>query len=108
MEAGLPAGGVVVFALVVSLAGIGVPGLWFDEVATLAASQRSWDALGRMLTDVDAVHAAYYALMHVWLGVVGYTPALLRVPSAWAMRRSWAVPSAGRGAALCTTLPPVQ
>lgn len=85
MEAGLPAGGVVVFALVVSLAGIGVPGLWFDEVATLAASQRSWDALGRMLTDVDAVHAAYYALMHVWLGVVGYTPALLRVPSALAV-----------------------
>lgn len=93
-------------ALVVSLVGIGRPGLWFDEVATLAATTRSWSALGRMLADVDAVHALYYAFMHVWLDVFGYSPALLRVPSALAVAATAVVVAVlarcqwGRGAGL--------
>jgi mannosyltransferase len=35
-----------------------------------------------MLHTVDAVHGLYYALMHVWFDVVGYSPLTLRLPSA--------------------------
>lgn len=72
-------------ALLVTLPGLGAAGLWFDEVATLVASTRGWGALGAMLTRVDAVHAAYYALMHVWLELVPASPFFLRLPSALAM-----------------------
>lgn len=35
-----------------------------------------------MLDSVDAVHGLFYALMHVWFDLVGYTPFTLRLPSA--------------------------
>ncbi|GAA4267409.1 hypothetical protein [Frondihabitans peucedani] len=61
-----------------------VPSLWYDEAATVVSATRSWAALGRMLTTVDVVHATYYAGMHLWFDVVGYSPFTLRLPSALA------------------------
>jgi mannosyltransferase len=58
-----------------------VPSLWFDEAATVVAAERSWAALGRMLGTVDIVHATYYAFMHLWFDVFGYSPVSLRMPS---------------------------
>jgi mannosyltransferase len=69
-------------ALVISLAGIGVPALWYDEVATVTSSTRSWPQLADMITVVDAVHALYYALIHVVFDLFGYSPVSLRAPSA--------------------------
>ncbi|MFT2691059.1 hypothetical protein [Clavibacter zhangzhiyongii] len=46
------------------------------------SATRDWDGLLRMLSTVDAVHGLYYALMHVWFDLVGYSPTSLRFPSA--------------------------
>lgn len=78
-------------ALLVTLPGLGGAGLWFDEVATLVAATRSGEALAAMLTRVDAVHAAYYGLMHLWLAVVPATPFFMRMPSAVAIAVTAAV-----------------
>ena len=72
--------GLIGFALSVALSW--VPSVWYDESATIIAATRSWSDLGRMLGTVDAVHGLYYALMHVWFDLVGYTPFTLRLPSA--------------------------
>ena len=74
--------GVGLIALIISLVGIGVPSLWYDEVATVTSATRSWPQLADMITVVDAVHALYYALMHVVFDLFGYSPVSLRVPSA--------------------------
>ena len=42
---------------------LGTPSYWRDEAATLDAEARSVPALLHMLTNVDAVHGAYYLLM---------------------------------------------
>ena len=79
------------------------PSLWFDEAATVSATMRSWPELGRMLGSVDAVHGLYYAGMHLWLDLVGFSPLALRLPSAVAVGVAaaltvWLVsPRAGRG-----------
>ncbi|MBT2501568.1 glycosyltransferase family 39 protein [Curtobacterium sp. ISL-83] len=62
-----------------------VPSLWYDEAATVTSAQRSWGQLWAELHNVDAVHGLYYALMHVWFWLVGYTPFTLRFPSALAI-----------------------
>jgi len=59
-----------------------VPSVWFDESATISATARSWPQLVQMLGGIDAVHGVYYAGMHVWFDLVGYSPATLRLPSA--------------------------
>ena len=59
-----------------------VPSLWYDEAATVIGATRSWAQLADMLDSVDAVHGLFYALMHVWFDLVGYTPFTLRLPSA--------------------------
>ena len=69
----------------ISLAGIGVPSVWYDEAASIISATRSWDQLGAMIGNVDLVHAAYYALLHVVFDVFGYSPVSLRVPSAIAI-----------------------
>jgi mannosyltransferase len=62
-----------------------VPSLWFDEAATVSATGRSWGELAAMLQHVDLVHAAYYSLIKLWFGLVGYSPLTLRLPSAIAV-----------------------
>lgn len=61
-----------------------VPSLWYDEAATVIGSTRSWPQLVEMLGSVDAVHGLFYALMHLWFDLVGYSPFTLRLPSALA------------------------
>jgi len=68
--------------LLVTFAFSWVPSVWFDESATISATARSWPQLVQMLGGIDAVHGVYYAGMHVWFDLVGYTPATLRLPSA--------------------------
>src|SRR6187402_172460 len=62
-----------------------VPSLWFDEVATVSATTRTWGQLAQMLGNVDLVHGLYYAVIKVWFSVVGYSPIALRIPSAVAV-----------------------
>ena len=71
--------------LTISLIGIGTPSLWYDEAATVTAVTRDWPELWRMLGNVDAVHGAYYVLMHALVDLFGYSPVLLRMPSAIAV-----------------------
>jgi mannosyltransferase len=65
--------------------GIGTPSLWYDETATVISATRSWSQLGDMILNVDAVHALYYAMMHLIFDAVGYSPLSLRIPSAIAV-----------------------
>ena len=60
---------------------VGVPALWRDEAASVGAAERTWTALAGMVQQVDAVHALYYAFLHLWFAVVGFTPVTLRLPS---------------------------
>ncbi|MBF4613205.1 glycosyltransferase family 39 protein [Curtobacterium sp. VKM Ac-1376] len=71
--------------VVVAAAFVWVPSVWYDEAATVASAQRSWPALWAELQNVDAVHGLYYAVMHVWFTLVGYSPFTLRFPSALAI-----------------------
>ena len=70
------------FGALLALAWSWQPSIWFDEAATVSATMRSWPELGRMLLSIDAVHGLYYAGMHLWLDLVGYSPFALRLPSA--------------------------
>jgi mannosyltransferase len=62
-----------------------VPSVWYDEVATVTSATRSWGQLWAEIHSVDAVHAAYYSLMHLVFSVFGYSPFTLRLPSAIAV-----------------------
>lgn len=75
--------GAIGFAI--SIAGIGIPSIWYDEAATIISTTRTWPQLWAELGNVDAVHGLYYALMHIVFDVVGYTPFTLRMPSAIAI-----------------------
>ncbi|GMA29314.1 glycosyltransferase family 39 protein [Arenivirga flava] len=72
-------------ASALALIGATVPSVWYDEAATVTATTRGWDGLWAMTANVDAVHAAYYLLMHVVFEVAGYSPLALRLPSALAV-----------------------
>lgn len=60
---------VALFAVVVSAAGAARPSLWFDEAATISAGTRTLGQLWGLLGNIDAVHGAYYLLMHGWFAV---------------------------------------
>ncbi|MCU1431247.1 MAG: hypothetical protein JWP95_352 [Actinotalea sp.] len=74
--------GLAVAATVVSAAGSSGVSLWSDEVATVSASSRSVPELLQLVDHIDAVHATYYLLMHLWTGWFGTSPLSLRLPSA--------------------------
>jgi mannosyltransferase len=74
-----------VVTLLVMLAGVTVPSYWRDEAATLAAVQRPFGDMIRMLGNVDAVHGAYYFLAWVVVRLFGSGELALRLPSAIAM-----------------------
>jgi mannosyltransferase len=71
-----------ILGLTISLIGITIPSVWYDEAATIVSSTRSWSELWAMIGNVDAVHALYYAVMHLVFDVFGYSPFTLRMPSA--------------------------
>lgn len=72
-------------ASVIALLGSWVPSYWSDEVATLRASRLSWPELFAFLGHKDAVHAGYYSVMKIWLGVFGESESATRSLSALAV-----------------------
>lgn len=71
-------------ATVLCAIAITVPSLWGDEAVTVGVTARSVPDMFRLLGHVDAVHGLYYLLMHGVFDVFGYTPLILRLPSALA------------------------
>jgi mannosyltransferase len=74
-----------VTAFVVGGYELGGPSLWRDEAYTKDAIGRSASQLFAMLGNMDAVHGAYYLLMHVIAAVIGTSAVALRFPSLCAM-----------------------
>jgi mannosyltransferase len=72
-------------AVVMSAAGSWIPSLWADEVTSAMSAQRTLPSLLLMLQHVDAVHGTYYAGLHVWGSVFGFSPFSIRFPSAIAV-----------------------
>ena len=64
---------------------IGAPSLWRDEAYTKDAIARPFGEIFALLGHQDAVHGAYYLLMHVITAVFGTSAAALRFPSLCAM-----------------------
>lgn len=75
----------VLAALACVLPGLGNRQLWRDEHATWWASSLSYGDLGRLIEHIDVVFTPYYAIMHLWILVVGDSPVMLRLPGAMAM-----------------------
>jgi len=69
----------------VALVGSSTVSLWTDEAATVSAATRSLPELWALVQRIDAVHAAYYLVMHLWTSVAGISPFALRLPSAIAV-----------------------
>ncbi|MBJ8346203.1 glycosyltransferase family 39 protein [Antrihabitans sp. YC2-6] len=61
------------------------PSYWYDEAATVFASQRRLPDLWRLLDHQDAVHGLYYLGMHLWFRLVGESEFTARLPSAIAV-----------------------
>ena len=74
--------------LAVGLIRIGWPALWEDELATSGMASVSWSRMWQVLHHTDATLGAYYALMHLWVSLVGGSDVMLRLPSALAMAAS--------------------
>lgn len=55
--------------------------MWHDEAVTLDLASRGLPDLWRTLGNVDAVHGAYYLLMHGLFGLFGTDLLVLRLPS---------------------------
>lgn len=72
-------------AFVIPMAGSWIPSYWSDEVATLRASRLSWHELFAFVEHKDAVHAAYYSLVKLWVGVFGESELATRSLSAIAV-----------------------
>ena len=64
---------------------LGQPPLWRDEAATKEIAGRSVPQILATLPHDDAVHGAYYILIHLVSGVLGTSITALRVPSVVAM-----------------------
>ena len=64
---------------------IGYPSLWRDEADTKAVVTRSFGQIFALLRHTDAVHGAYYLIMHVVVGIFGASASALRLPSLIAM-----------------------
>jgi mannosyltransferase len=82
---------------------IGGPSLWRDEAYTKDAIARPAGQIFTLLGHMDAVHGAYYLLMHVIVAVIGTSATALRFPSLCAMVVATAFTAAiGRRAAALT------
>jgi mannosyltransferase len=71
--------------LTVTVWGIRGASYWRDEAATMAAVQRPFGALIRMLGHVDAVHGSYYLLIWGVVRMAGTGELATRLPSALVM-----------------------
>ena len=85
---------------------IGGPSLWRDEAYTKDAITRSVSQIFALLQHQDAVHGAYYLLMHMVAGAIGTSAVALRFPSLCAMVIATAFTAAiGRRAAALALAP---
>jgi len=85
---------------------IGGASLWRDEAYTKDAIARPFGQIFVLLGHQDAVHGAYYLLMHVVAAVLGTSAAALRFPSLCAMVIATGfVAATGRRAAALTLAP---
>src|SRR5258708_2285647 len=85
---------------------IGSPSLWRDEAYTKDAIGRPVSQIFALLGHQDAVHGAYYVLMHVIAAAVGTSATALRLPSLCAMVIAAAFTAAiGRRAAALALAP---
>ena len=85
---------------------IGGPSLWRDEAYTRDAIARPFGQIFVLLGHQDAVHGAYYLLMHVVAGVLGTSATALRFPSLCAMVIATGfVAATGRRAAALALVP---
>ena len=71
-----------VVGVLAGIAGSWIPSFWGDEAASIMSASRTWPELWRMLQTVDGVHGAYYAFLHVWIGLFGASEFSVRLPSA--------------------------
>ncbi|MBV9093892.1 MAG: hypothetical protein JO132_08465 [Streptosporangiaceae bacterium] len=79
---------------------IGRPSLWRDEAYTKDAIDRSFGRIFTLMGHQDAVHGAYYLLMHAVAAAIGTSATALRFPSLCAMAMAAAFTAAtGRRAA---------
>jgi mannosyltransferase len=85
LTGGLVIGVPAVTSFVVGGYEIGGPSLWRDEAYTKDAITRPVGQIFTMLGHMDAVHGAYYLLMHVVAGAIGTSATALRFPSLCAM-----------------------
>ncbi|GAA4162103.1 glycosyltransferase family 39 protein [Gryllotalpicola daejeonensis] len=69
-------------AAVITALGSWIPSLWGDEAASALSAQRSLPSFLHEIVHVDAVHAVYYAGLHLWVSVFGASAFALRLPSA--------------------------
>ncbi len=72
-------------ATIVSVAGSWIPSFWGDEAASIMSARRPLSTLPRLLDTVDAVHGTYYALLHFWIDIFGFSPVVARLPSSIAI-----------------------
>ncbi|MDX2548496.1 glycosyltransferase family 39 protein [Streptomyces sp. WI04-05B] len=75
------------FVLAVGLLGCGMtdPLLGRDELVTWDMVNRGTGQILATLQNVDAVHGAYYLLMHTWVGIFGDSVFSLRLPTVLSM-----------------------
>lgn len=69
----------------VGWAGTAVPSYEGDEAASIMSAERTLPNLFAMAGHVDAVHTAYYVLLHGWIRVAGTSELATRAPSALAV-----------------------
>lgn len=72
-------------AFVSTTIGLSGPTLWRDEAYTKDAVSRSLSHLFALLAHTDAVHGAYYVVIHFVAEAIGTSAAALRFPSVCAM-----------------------
>ena len=93
-------------SLVVGGYQIGGPSLWRDEAYTKDAIARPFGQIFVLLGHQDAVHGAYYLLMHVVAAALGTSATALRFPSLCAMVIATGfVAATGRRAATLALVP---
>jgi mannosyltransferase len=80
-------------AFVVFLIGVSNPSFWIDEGHTWGYAHQSLGAiLTTTLSSTNAVEAAYYVFLHLWMSVAGDSELAQRLPSVFAMAIAvWAV-----------------
>jgi len=88
-------------AFAVFFIGVSVPSFWIDEGHTWGYAHQSLGAiLSTTIGSTNAVEAAYYVLLHLWMSVAGDSELALRLPSVFAVAIGvWAVTKTAQEAA---------